>query len=389
MMLPVEESRKRIAKVQDLLGKKSLDCALVYYDELAIANGWYLSGWCPQFESGMILVPRQGDAMILGGAESEPFARSDSAIAETRNIPVFMVPDEEYPNSRISGFKEVFTETGLGGKPIRIGVVGMARMPLGVHRDIMGQLVGAELVDITEDYEAFRRVKSSYEIAQIGRSFRLGDAAFEEVLKALRPGITECALAATAESIGRRGGANGFGFKTIAATGARSDGCVPTATERKLTAGEMLLFGYSFRYNGYCCAVGDTLIVGGQPTAAQAQVLSDLAEAFRLTRDSLKVGATGREIDAPARRYFQEKGYLKYLICPFCHTIGLYEAEAPFFGPHSADALEEDMTVCIDVSFFNHPEFHGTRIETGYRITAKGPVPFSPSMERRILGYRK
>ena len=38
--------------------------------------------------------------------------------------------------------------------------------------------------------------------------------------------------------------------------------------------------------------------------------------------------------------------------------------------------------VCADVSFFGHPEWHGARIETGYEITTKGPVPFSKKMDR-------
>ena len=55
----------------------------------------------------------------------------------------------------------------------------------------------------------------------------------------------------------------------------------------------------------------------------------------------------------------------KYLVCPFARTIGLHEAESPFFGPHSKDVLKPNMAVCIDVSFFGHPEYHGVRIETG------------------------
>lgn len=57
--------------------------------------------------------------------------------------------------------------------------------------------------------------------------------------------------------------------------------------------------------------------------------------------------------------------FSKYLACPFAHTIGLHEAESPFFGPHSKDVLKPNMAVCIDVSFFGHPEYHGVRIETG------------------------
>ena len=71
----------------------------------------------------------------------------------------------------------------------------------------------------------------------------------------------------------------------------------------------------------------------------------------------------------------------KYLVCPFVHTIGIHEAEAPFFGPNSDDVLTEGMTVCVDVSFFGHPEFHGSRIETGYVITKDGAVPLSEKMD--------
>ncbi len=83
-------------------------------------------------------------------------------------------------------------------------------------------------------------------------------------------------------------------------------------------------------------------------------------------------GKIGTEIDAPARAYFEKHGFSKYLVCPFVHTIGLHEAEAPFFGPNSDDVLKPGMTVCVDVSFFGHPEFNGARIETGYEITDSG-----------------
>jgi Xaa-Pro aminopeptidase len=107
-----------------------------------------------------------------------------------------------------------------------------------------------------------------------------------------------------------------------------------------------------------------------------------LREAFNLTRAQLLVGASGRQIDAPARAHFQKHGLLKYLVCPFAHTIGLHEAESPFFGPNSDDVLKPGMTVCVDVSFFGHPEWNGARIETGFEITERGAVPLSPKMAK-------
>jgi Xaa-Pro aminopeptidase len=106
-----------------------------------------------------------------------------------------------------------------------------------------------------------------------------------------------------------------------------------------------------------------------------------LREAFRLTREMLRPGVSGRELDVPARKSFVRRDLIRYLVCPFAHTIGLMEAEGPFYGPNSDDVLEPGMTVCVDVSFFGHPEFHGARIETGYAITETGYEPLCPEMD--------
>ena len=94
MEIPISEFQARVARVQALLRQHKLDAALVYYDELRSANGVYLSNWVPQFESGAVLVPLEGEPCILGGPESEPFAKADAAIKKTYNVPVFMVPEE-------------------------------------------------------------------------------------------------------------------------------------------------------------------------------------------------------------------------------------------------------------------------------------------------------
>ena len=87
----MNEHRMRVEKARTILENNDLDFAIVYYDEFNLANGWYFTAWCPQFESGAVLISRYGEPMILGGPESEPFAKQDSAIRETRNLPVFMV----------------------------------------------------------------------------------------------------------------------------------------------------------------------------------------------------------------------------------------------------------------------------------------------------------
>ncbi len=134
MYYQLDEMRARLEKVRQIVREKKLDAALVYFDELNVANGWYLTGWCPQFEKGAVLVPLDGEPLLLGGPESEPFARMSSAIKETRNFPPFMVPDEEYPNATISSFETLSAELKRKGLSLRtIGVVGTTALPHNVY----------------------------------------------------------------------------------------------------------------------------------------------------------------------------------------------------------------------------------------------------------------
>lgn len=381
-----QEHKSRILKVKALLEKDDLDFAFVYYDEFNLANGWYLTAWCPQFESGAVLVPREGEPLILGGPESEPFAKQDSAITVTRNLPVFMVPDEEYPNAQIIGFTDLFKEISTGKSIRRVGIVGGDQMPVSVYRQVSENFKGVELVDISEQFLKLRHIKSKWEIEQIREAFRLADHSYKAMVARVKPGAAEYEVAAAGEAAARTMGATGFAFKTIVGSGMRSNAVVPTAMDKIMQPGEMVMLGISPRWKGYSGVFGDTLPVSGKFTPAQEDCIKHIKEVMRLTREQLKPGKTGREIDAPGRAYFEKIGYLKYLVCPFAHTIGIMEAEAPFFGPNSMDELKPGMTVCVDVSFFGHPEFNGLRIETGYEITENGSVPLSEEMDKRLLG---
>jgi Xaa-Pro aminopeptidase len=385
--LPKEERNARLIKVREIMEARNLDVVLVYYDELNIGSGWYLTGWCPQFESGAVLVPRQGEPMILGGPESEPFAKLDSAITETRNFPVFMVPDEEYPNAIITDFPALFEELKSKLNRVKkVGLVGGGRMPADVHAQIVAGFTGVELVDVTGEYLELRQVKSAWEREQIRTAFKVADKCYDAMKQKVAPGVTEIEVAAAGEYAARKRGVTGFGFSAIVGSGKRSNAVVPTATAKELKAGEMVMIGISPKVRGYAGVVGDALPVTGKLSGKQQECLKHLKETFNITKEQLLPGKAGMEIFAPAKAYYDRQDLTKYLVCPFAHTIGINEAEAPFFGPRSHDVLHPGMTVCIDVSFFGHPEFNGVRIETGYEITEKGPVPMSSKMDRICTG---
>ncbi len=377
-----KETEKRIEKVRSILREKSLDAALIYYDELNVANGWYLTGWCPQFEKGCVLLPVDGDPLLLGGPESEPFAKMSSAITETRNFTPFMVPDEEYPNATISTFDSLYKELAAENIPMRsIGLVGTAALPHNVYIQFEAGFAGSSLVDITDEYEALRAIKSPWEIDQIRSAFSLTFEAYEAMKRIVAPGIYEHQVAAEGEYVCRKAGANSFAFSCIVGSGERAKAVVPTALNKRMEAEELVMLGIAPRINGYAGVMGETLPVSGEYTQRQKDCVNYLRETFSLTKEMLRPGVSGRELDVPGRKSFIKNGLIDYLVCPFAHTIGLMEAEGPFFGPNSNDVLVPGMTVCVDVSFFGHPEFHGSRIETGYVITETGCEPLCPPMD--------
>ena len=378
----LNETEKRIEKVRAILSEKSLDAALIYYDELNVANGWYITGWCPQFEKGCILLPLDGEPLLLGGPESEPFAKMSSAISETRNFSPFMVPDEEYPNAKISTFDSLYKELAAANIPMnKIGIVGTAALPHNVYTQFKAGFSGSTLVDITDEYEALRAYKSPWEIEQIRTSFELTFEAYLAMKHVIAPGVFEHQVAAEGEYVCRKAGANSFAFSCIVGSGERAKAVVPTALNKEMLAGELVMVGIAPRINGYAGVMGESLPVSGTYTQRQKDCVNYLREAFSLTKEMLKPGVSGRELDIPGRKSFIKNGLIDYLVCPFAHTIGLMEAEGPFYGPNSDDVLTPGMTVCVDVSFFGHPEFHGARIETGYVITENGCEPLCPEMD--------
>ena len=333
-----------------------------------------------------MLVPISGEPILLGGPESEPFAQMSAAITKTRCFPVFMVPDEEYPNATIMNFGQLNEELRAGGTELkRIGFVGTTTIPHQVYLDFQKGFEGIELVDITDEYEVLRAYKSPWEIEQIRAATGLCDLAFDKMVEKIRPGAYEYEVAAAGEYVCRLNGANSFAYSCIVGSGERAKAVVPTATNKVMNAGELVMIGIAPRINGYAGTFGDTLPVSGTFTQRQKDLLNHMRETLRLTKAMLKPGMTGREIDVPGRRYYEKHDLAKYIVCPFAHSIGLMEAEAPFFGPNGDFALVPGMAVMVDISFFNHPELHGGRIETGYVITETGCEPFSKKMDAYFM----
>ncbi|GAG40633.1 unnamed protein product, partial [marine sediment metagenome] len=160
MSLPENELATRIQKVKKLIEKENFDFAFIYFDEYNVMNGRYLTGWCPSVERGAVIVSNHCDPFLIGGPEAGPFAELDSAIKESVSSLVFMVPEEEYPQADLLNFSQISEKYFSGRKITKIGMVGLNTVPHSIYAQLASDVKGAKIVDITDEFEKLRYVKS-------------------------------------------------------------------------------------------------------------------------------------------------------------------------------------------------------------------------------------
>jgi Xaa-Pro aminopeptidase len=381
MSIPENEFRSRCLRAEELLKRNGVDILFVYFDEYNVMNGRYLTGWCPTIERGAVIVSGYREPFLIGGPEAGPSARLDSIIKEIACSRVFMVPEEEYPGAEILNFRQIADRYFSGARIKRIGLVGGTTVPHSIHAQLTAELEGAEIVDLTDDFERLRYVKSAWEREMTRKAYELADAGFKRLAENVQEGRREFEAAAEAEYAVRRLGADGLGYRTIIGSGERAAGIVPPASERVFRAGEMVVAGVAPRFNGYNATACAPLVVGGKANRIQQRLVKDVYQALLLTRDAIRPGLTGVQIDSVPRRFLRDRGYGDYVPMPFVHSSGLSEFEKPFFGPSGSDVIQENQVLCIDIAMFGHPEVPGLRAETGYWVEASGVRAFSPYME--------
>ena len=386
MSLPKQEYEDRISRTLSVIENSNLDFLFIYFDEYNVMNGRYLTGWCPSVERGAVIVSHYRDPFLIGGPEAGPYAEMDSAIKTIVSSRLFMVPEEEYPGAEILSFAQILEKYFSGRRIKRIGIVGINTIPHTIYSRLADELIDAEIIDSTDEFEKLRYVKSSWEIEMIKKAYEAADKGFQALLDAMRDGKKEYEAAAEAEYEARKLGCEGWGYRTIIGAAERSRGIIPPASDRVFHDGEMVLTGIAPRYNGYnataCCPV----VVGNKPNDIQKKWMKDVFEALHVTKEACKPGMIGKEIDNIPRSFLINKGYGDYMPMPFVHSSGLCEYEKPFFGPSSNDELKVNQFICIDIAMFGNKDIPGIRAETGYLVTEKGLVPFSTYM-KKLFGF--
>ena len=364
-----QEFTGRLHRVRELMHDHGVEVAIAYGNSYLPGDVQYLTGYDPQLESAAVLV-LPDDVLAIGGPEGEAMFADQAVLGSWRNLDSFKIPGQQYDGLRFWTLQEIFAEE-LARVPQRVGALS-APGTLTWETVQHVRSTGSELVDASPILRELCYRKTSAELAMFRTASAIATAAMQAMLDAVQPGVTELTVAAAGDAAIKRLGAYAAGFDTIVCAGPRINTIIGRATKRTIGEGELVMLGVSPRYEGYCSALGRT-VVAGAPTRAQRAFLDHGVRAFELATEAFGVDRPAHGVDLAAREYLTRHGLSRYHTYGVGHGIGLSECLEDRTATAVSDYnLPPGIAMMLDVGLFGHPEFVGSRHEDPFVIDHHG-----------------
>ncbi len=303
----------RAERLVELIAERELDQLFVS----DLTNVRYLSGFTGT--NGACLVGREQrifftDFRYTDRAEREVGEEWERPEAERELVPQIA--------ARMSG--------KVGFEDAKLSVRQLARLEAAVGED-------ADLVPAGDLVEQLRAVKEPEEIERMAAASELADDVFRWALESGLAGRTERDVARAVEARIRELGAEPSFPPIIAAGG---NGALPHAEpgDREIGSGELVVFDMGAELDGYC-SDGTRTFATGEPGDEAREVYDLVLTAQLASLAAIRVGASGKEIDAVAREMITEAGHGEQFGHGLGHGVGLEVHEGPRLATTSEDEL--------------------------------------------------
>ena len=236
----------------------------------------------------------------------------------------------------------------------------------------------ARLVPAQKLVNSLRAAKDEEEIALMRKAQEITDRAFDEILKFIRPGMTEQEIAAKLQYDMLRFGAEKMSFDPIVVSG--PNGSLPHGipSSKQVQKGEFITMDFGCKYGGYCSDMTRTVALG-EPTGEMKKVYQTVLEAQLAGIAVTRAGVPGKSIDAAARKVIADAGYGEYFGHGYGHSLGIEIHESPNANTREETLLPVGAVVSAEPGIYLPGKF-GVRIEDvtilredGCEILTKSP----------------
>lgn len=237
------------------------------------------------------------------------------------------------------------------------------------------------------DARSLRSIKLKEEISRIEKACKIGDLAFEFILKKIKTEVTEKEIADELEAFVRGKGAT-FSFPVIIAFGKNSAIPHHQTGDAKLIKGDFVLLDFGVKLDGYCSDMTRTIFFG-KPSAKQRKIYETVLEAQQKAIDfinkQIRAGKKiqTKDVDKIARDHIKSVGFPD-IPHSLGHGIGLEVHEHPHLSPKSREELALGMVFSIEPGIYI-PNFGGVRVEDLFVLGKDGLRQLTAS-PKEIIG---
>ena len=381
--IPDSEYQERIKKAAALVRERGLDVMLVASTESDYANARYFSGFWPLFERAGVAISATGEAALLVGPESAVFGKDWSKIEKVFVLREFRESaDPSYPELTASTFNDVFKSIGVKGENIRIGLGSYVECTLPIFEGLKESYPKAEIVKCNDIMVALRQIKSENELACIREGFRIIELATDEVIKNLKPGVTELQMVGVAQRVIYENGAEYEGLPMYVFSEESTRHAISRSRYREIGKNDIVQLNLSAKIDGYSPSIGLPVCMG-KLEGERRDLVEFCRKMHHWTEEQLKAGVYADDVAKKFLELYKEAGYEKNYVYGPCHGTGMIEVEAPWMETSTHYPLEENMTFQID-TFISGPTF-GCRWEKGVAIKKDGCESYTDYLKRDIV----
>jgi len=367
----MSEYRERLATVRTRMAEEGLDALIAYSNAKIQANVRYLTSYYTRFAGAQHTASgyyTAGACAVLILPHGDPITRTDLPWDVIRAKQMSVYDDTDYTDAIGRDLGAIAARVGS----TRIGIDSWSVFPARDYLDLVAAVPNAQIVG-SQALAQVRRVKSSTELALLERAEQIADLAVQAGMDAVRVGGTEYEAALVAEMKLRELGDMETGGGSIISAGPNSStGSSLPERDRKIKAGEWVLFDVLPRFGGYCGDIARMRLAGDM--ADLEPRLRHLHEATVLMNREvialIKPGVTPSELNARAVEVATQEGVLEYKIPLVGHGVGLDIHDLPdYYWDDTPLKVGEVFTVepCLLID-----GVAGTRIEDVVVVTETG-----------------
>ena len=381
--IPDYEYKERIQRAAKLIREKGLDVMVVSSTESDYANARYFSGFWPLFERAGVAISANGDAALMVGPECIIFAQDVAKIDKIFCLREFRESaDPSYPELQASTFADVFKAIGVTGEHIKIGLGSYVECTLPIFEGLKESFPKAEIVKCNDIMVELRKIKSVNELACIQEGFRIVDLATDEVIRHLKPGVTELQMVGIAQRVIYEEGAEYEGLPMYVFGEKSTSHAISRSGYRTINKGDIVQLNLSAKIDGYSPAIGLPVVMG-KLEGERRRVVDFCRQAHEWTVDQLKAGVVASDVAKGFYQLYCDNGFQKNFVYGPCHGTGMIEVEAPWMETISDYKLEENMTFQVD-TYISGPTF-GCRWEKGIAVKNGGYESYTDYLKKGII----